>query len=168
MLGSGRRLAVQAGQQPVTRGVRVGHGLERGEGLGGNDEQRLCGIETQHRLGEVRAIDIGDEAEGHGALAVVLERFVGHDRAEIGAANADIDHIANGLAGMALPGTRAHAIGKSRHLVQNGMDLGYHILAVVENGSAARRAQGDMKHCALLGDVDLVAAEHGVDVLAHP
>ena len=67
---------------------------------------------------------------------------------------------------MALPGTRAHAIGKIRHLVQNGMNLGHHILAVVEDGSAARRAQGDMKHCALLGRVDLVAAEHGVDVLA--
>ena len=65
MLGDGACLAVQAGQQPVARGARVGHGLERGEGLGGDDEQRLRRIEIAHRLGEVRAVDIGDEAEGH-------------------------------------------------------------------------------------------------------
>ena len=165
MLGSGRSLTVQPGQQPVTRGVRVGHGLQRGEGLGGDDEQRLRGIEIVHRLGEVRAIDIGDEAEGHGPLAVVLERFVGHHGAEIGAADADIDHIADALAGMALPGAAAQPIGEIRHLVQNGMDLGHHILAVVDDGSAPRRAQGDVKHRALLRGVDLVAAEHGVDVI---
>ena len=61
--------------------------------------------------------------------------------------------------------TRSAKVG---HLVQNGMDLGHDILAVVDDRSAARRAQGDVKHRALLRDVDLVAAEHGVDALAQP
>ena len=58
------------------------------------------------------------------------------------------------------------AVGEGRHLVQHGMDLGHDILAVDDDGGAARRAQGDVKHRALLGDVDLLAAEHGVDALA--
>ena len=57
---------------------------------------------------------------------------------------------------------------KVRHLVQNGVDLGHHVLAVVQDGRAARRAQRDVQHRALLRDVDLVAAEHGVDALAQP
>jgi hypothetical protein len=165
MSGNGGFLAFQAGQQPVTRGMRVGHGLQRGEGLGGDDEQRLRGIEIAHRLGEIRTVDVGDEAEGHGPLAVVLERFVGHDRPEIRPADADIDHIADALARMALPGAAAQPIGEVRHLVQNGMDLGHHILAVVNDGGAPRRAQGDVKHRAVLRDVDLVAPEHGVDAI---
>ena len=144
----------------------VGHGLQRREGLGGDDEQRLRGIEIAHRLGEIRAIDIGDEAERHVALAVVPERLVGHDGTEVRAADADIDHIADALARMALPGAAAHAISEIRHPVQHGMDLGHHILAVDEDRGAARRAQGHMQHGALLRDVDLVAAEHGVDALA--
>jgi hypothetical protein len=54
--------------------VRVGHRLQRGEGLGGDDEQRLGGIEIAHvASAKVGAIDVGDEAEGHVALAVVLQ-----------------------------------------------------------------------------------------------
>jgi hypothetical protein len=32
--GGGGLIAAQAGQQPIPRGMRVGHGLEGGEGLG--------------------------------------------------------------------------------------------------------------------------------------
>ena len=46
------------------------------------------------------------------------------------------------------------------------MDFGHDILAVMDDGSAARRAQGDVEHRALLRGVDLLAAEHGVDALA--
>jgi hypothetical protein len=44
-------------------GMREGHGLERRESLGGDDEERLGGVEIGHRLGEIRAVDVGDEAE---------------------------------------------------------------------------------------------------------
>ena len=120
-------VAVQAGQQPIARRMRVGHRLERGEGLGGDDEQRLRGIEIAHRLGEIGAVDVGDEAEGHGALAVMLQRLVGHDRAEIRAADADVDHVADAPAGMTLPGAAAEPMGELRHPVQNGVDLGHDV-----------------------------------------
>ena len=165
-LGDGGFVAFQAGEQPVARGVRVGHGLQRGEGLGGDDEQCLRGIEIAHRLGEIRAVDIGDEAEGHGSVAVMLQRFVGHDRAEVRSADADIDHIADALAGMTLPDAATQPVGEIRHSVQNGMDLRHNIMAIVDDGSIARRPQRDVKHRAVLRDVDVVAPEHGVDAVS--
>ena len=54
---------------PGPRGAGVGHRLQRGEGLRGDDEQRLRRVEVAGRLGEVGAVDVGDEAEGHLALA---------------------------------------------------------------------------------------------------
>ena len=48
------------------------------------------------------------------------------------------------------------------------MDLGHHIAAIVNDRSAARRAQRDVKHRAVLRDVDVVAPEHGLDALPQP
>ena len=45
------------------------------------------------------------------------------------------------------------------------MDLGHDILAVDDDRRASRRAQRHVQHGAVLGEVDLVAAEHGVDAL---
>ena len=46
------------------------------------------------------------------------------------------------------------------------MDLGHHVLAVDEDGFVFGRAQGDVQDGAIFGDVDFVAAEHGVDAFA--
>ena len=165
MLGDGACFALHAGQQPFARAARVGHGFQRGEGLGGDDEQCLGRIEILHRFDEIRAVDVGYETECHGSIAVVLERFVCHDRPEIGPANADIDHIADALAGLAFPLAQAHAVGKVRHPVQNGVNVGNHVAAVVNDDGAARRAQRDMQDGAVFRDVDFVAAEHGVDAI---
>ena len=100
------------------------------------------------------------------AVAVVLERLVGHHRAEVGAADADVDDVADALAGVALPVAAAHAVGEGRHRVEHGVDVGHDVLAVDHDRRAARGAQGDVQHGPVLGDVDLVAAEHGVDALA--
>jgi hypothetical protein len=137
MSGDGRFLTSEAGQQPIARGMR--HGLQCGEGLGGDNEQRLGRIEIAHRLGEIRAIDIGHEAQRHGPLAVVPQRFVGHDRPKVRPADADIDHIADPFAGMTLPGAAAQPLSEIRHRVQNGMDVGHHIAAIVNDGSVPRR-----------------------------
>jgi hypothetical protein len=51
-----------AGHAPAARRVRVRERLERGERLRADDEQRLGGIEIARRLGEVRRIDVRDEA----------------------------------------------------------------------------------------------------------
>jgi hypothetical protein len=67
-------------------------------------------LEVARRLGEIRAIHIRDETEGHVALAVVFQRLVGHHRPEVGAADADVDYISDAFAGMALPRAAADMI----------------------------------------------------------
>ena len=98
----------------------------------------------------------------------MLERFVGHDWPEVRSPDADIDHIADALAGMAFPDAAAQPIGKISHPVQNGVDLGDDVATVVHDRSPARCAQRDVKHSAVLRDVDLVASEHGVDTVPQP
>ena len=71
----------QLRERPLPRGVGVGHRLQRREGLRGDDEERLLGVEVAGLLGEVGAVDVGDEAEGHLAARVVAQRLVGHHRA---------------------------------------------------------------------------------------
>ncbi len=93
------------------------------------------------------------------------QRLVGHDRAEIGAADADIDDIADALAGMTVPFPAAQPGGKIGHLVEHGVHVGHDVASIVHEASVARRAQRDVQHRAVFGDVDLVAAEHGRDAL---
>ena len=97
------------------------------------------------------------------AVAVVPQRLVRHHRPEIGAADADVDDVANPLAGVALPRAAADAVGEVGHLVEHGVHLRHDVLAVDDDRRALRRAQRHVQHGPILGDVDLLAAEHGVD-----
>ena len=96
----------------------------------------------------------------------MLQGLVGHHRAEVRAADADVDDGADALAGVPLPGTGADAVGEVGHLIEHGVDLRHDVRAVHDDGGALRGAEGDVQDDPLLGDVDLVTAEHGVDVLA--
>ena len=166
MLRHGALVPAQSLEQPIARALGIGHGLQRREGLGRHDEQRLRRVEVAGRLHEINPVNVGDEPEGHCPLAVMLERFVGHDRPEVRAADADVDHVADALAGVALPRAAADAVGEVGHLVEHGMHLGDDVLAVHDDGSVFRRAQGDVQHGAVFREVDLVPAEHRVHALA--
>ena len=78
-------------ERPGASRVGVGHCLQRRESFRRDDEQCFRRVEIADRFREVGAIDVGDEPERHGAVAVMLERLVGHHRPEVGAADADID-----------------------------------------------------------------------------
>ena len=54
-------------------------------------------------FGEIRSIHIGNKTKVHVAQTVVTQTFVRHYRAQIRAADADIDDIANSLTGISLP-----------------------------------------------------------------
>ena len=58
---SHRRLIAQLLDQPSTGGMRVGHGLLRGKGLGGNDEQSAFWVAFSQYMADVRTIHIGNE-----------------------------------------------------------------------------------------------------------
>jgi hypothetical protein len=64
---------------------------------------------------------------------------------------------------MRLPVCPFHAPLRTRHLLQHRVDLGNYVLAIHDDRCPSRRAQRHVEHRAVLGDVDLVAAKHGVD-----
>src|SRR5262249_40084550 len=136
------------------------------EGLRRNDEQGLRWIEIMCCLDEVGAVDVRHEPERHIALAVMTQCFVGHDRPEVGATDADVDDVTDPLTRVSLPLTAADAVREVRHLIEHCMDMWYDVLAVHDDRCPSWRTQGNMQHSAVLGDVDLVAAEHRVDALA--
>src|SRR5215468_10298520 len=163
MLGHRLLIATQPGKRPGASRVSVGHGFQRGKGFGRYDKQRFRRIEIAYRFREVSAIDIGNEAEGHISLAVVLESFIGHDRPEIGAANADVHDVTNALTSVTCPRAASDAVRKISHLVEYRVDLRDHVLSIDEDACVLRRTKRHMQNRALFRDVYLVSAKHGVE-----
>jgi hypothetical protein len=91
-------------QEPGARGVRVHHGLGRGEGLRGDDEEGGFRIHARQRGVHVVAVDVRDEVHGQARMGELAQRQADHLRAEVGAADADVDDVGDLLAGMAQPG----------------------------------------------------------------
>ena len=148
-------------EEPVACGLRVGHGFERGEGLGGDEEEGFFGVEVEGGFYEVGGVYVRDEAEGFFAVAVVSEGFVGHDGAEVGAAYADVDYVFDGLVGVALPFAGADLLREGGHLVEDFVDFGDYVFAVDVDDGVFGGAEGCVEDGAVLGDVDLFAGEHG-------
>jgi len=101
MPGNGLAVAAEAIKQPSASALGVGHRFQRREGLRRDDEKGFRRMRSRVASTKIGAVNVRDEAKRHRALAVVLERLIRHDRAEVGAADADVDDIANALAGMA-------------------------------------------------------------------
>ena len=53
----------------------------------------VSGESSFQRLGDMGAVDVGDEVGARAVLAVGLEGFGDHDGAEVGAADADVDEV---------------------------------------------------------------------------
>ena len=81
------------------------------------------GVEVARRLDEVGRVDVRDEAERQVAARVVPERLVRHHRPEVGAADADVDDVADRLARVPLPLARADALGERGHAVEHLVHL---------------------------------------------
>jgi hypothetical protein len=166
--GDRRPVAPEAGQQPAPRRRGVGDRLDRGERLGRHDEQRLGRVEVAHRLVQVGAVDVRHEAEGQPAVGVRPQRLGRHGRAEVGAADADVDDRPDPTPGLPGPLPRPHPPREVRHAVQHRVHAGHHVLAVDLDHGVARRPQCGVQHRTPLGDVDLLAAEHRVPQRLHP
>ena len=167
MLRDRGRVALVVLQHPLARGVRVVHRLERREGLGRDEEERLLRVHVADGLGEVRGVDVGDEPEAQIALRERREGDRGHAGPEVGAADADVDDVADGLAAQTPPRAGADLVGEGGHLVEDLADAGHDVLAValVDHGAAGEGAQRDVQDRAVLRLVDVLAAEHRLDLL---
>ena len=145
----------------------VGEGLERGEGLGDDDHERGLGIQALKLLGLVVGVDVGDIAAVDTGVGIGTQSLVSHDRAQIGAADADGHQVLDLFAGNTLPLTGAHALGEGIHAVEDLVHVGDDILAVDDElaplgcGAAKRGVQDG----AVLGGVNVLAGEHGVAAL---
>ena len=154
----------QASEGPGASRLGIGHRFQCGEGFRSDNEKRLRRIEILHGFHEVGAVHVGYEAKCHAPLGVVLQSLVSHHRPEIGAADADIDHIPDALAGVTFPLAATHRVSEPGHPIEHGVDFRHDIFAIDNNGCAPGSTQGYVQHRTIFGDVDLVAAKHRIDL----
>ena len=160
-------LSLELLEHPGLDLASVGEGLKRGEGLGNDDHERGLGIETLELLCLIVGVDVGDIAAVDAGVGVGTQSLVGHDRAQIGATDADGHQVLDFLTGYALPLTGAHALGEGIHAIEDLVHVGDDILAVNDELAllACRTAQCGVQNSAVLGGVDVLAGEHGVAAL---
>ncbi len=152
--------------QPVLGRMGVGQGLLGGECLGRDDEQRGLRVQRLEGLHDMRPVDVGDEMGVEAGFAVRAQGLGDHHGAQVRAADADVDHVGDGFAAVALPVAAANGVGEGAHPPQDLVDLGHHVLAVHFDGGIVTVAQGHMQHRPVLGEVDLFAREHALDPIA--
>ena len=116
--------------QPLPSSVGVGHGLLGGKGFGGDDKQGGLGVDLPECFGYVRAVNIGNKM-GRNLLQPVRPEGLGnHSRPQVGAANAYIDHVPDGFAGIAAQLLPVHLAAKGGHLIEHAVYVRHHIVAV--------------------------------------
>jgi len=154
-------------RDPCARAVRVGHRLLRRERFRRDDEQRARRIEAAQRVGDIGAIDVGDEMAAQIGRRVRRQRPRRHRGSEIRAADADVDHIGHRLAQRAAHPALAHVAGEGQHPGALRGDVGHDVAPVDHHRLARQIAQGGVKHGAPLGRIDDRAGKHRVALGLH-
>ncbi len=113
----GGRLLAERADDPRARRIGVGLRLLRRKGLRADDDQRLRRIDAADQILELRAIHVGDEMRRDVAAPLRLERIAHQQRSQIRAADADVDHVLESLAGHAALLARAHRADEARQLL---------------------------------------------------
>ncbi len=160
-------LGLELLEQPGTSLTGVGQGLQGGEGLGDDDEQRGLRIEALGLLGQVVRVDVGDVAGGDAGVRVRLQSLVHHDGTQVGATDADVDHGLDLLAGHAGPLAGTDLVGEGVDAVEHLTHVLDGVLAIDDVLALVldRAAQRGVQHGAVLGVVDVHAAVHGLGAL---
>ena len=162
-----RDVGAAIGLEPGLGRLRVGHGLDGGEGFAGHQEQRALRLElSEHRV-ELVPVHIRDKMESFAGKHEFVKRQHRHLRPEVGAANADVDDVGDAS-------IRAHCFGKDQHGIQRGVHLVQRLGHVPVHRLCRHRrvqrrcSQQPVHHGALLGGVDGLAGKHGIAVLGQP
>ena len=154
-------------QEPFTRGQGVGEGFLGGEGFGGDDEQRGFRVDFGQYVAQLGAVHVGDEVHVQTRMAERLERGTHHQRAEVRAADTDVDDIGNDLIGIAQPAAAADFMREFAHALQDMVDLRHDILAIHDDGGIGAVAQGNVEYGAVFCRIDFFAVEHLLHPLRH-
>ena len=147
--------------QPVTRSVRVGHGLQCSKCFGSDNKQRFIRAQAAHRFSKIGAIHVGNKAQLQSAVTVITQRFKRHHRPEIGTANPDINDITNGTPAVAFPLTCTNCLSALGHACQYAMHFRHHVNACCFDNCSCRCTQSNMQSGALFGSIDRFTGEHG-------
>jgi hypothetical protein len=113
-----RRILAALRHKPSLGAVRIGHGLNRGEGFGGDEEECALRLDLLERSGQLMAIDVGDEMKAFTCGGKGLQRQHRHLRAQVRAANADVNHIGDLRVAAYLLSVGEHGVQSGMHLVQ--------------------------------------------------
>ena len=113
-------------------------------------------------------VDVGHEVRFQAGAPVGPQGLGDHLRAEVGAADADVHHVGDALAGMTPPVASSDGVGEAAHPRQNGSHHRHHVLAVDVDRAIRTVAQRHVQHRPVLGAVDFFAVEHPLDGGADP
>jgi phosphohistidine swiveling domain-containing protein len=81
---------------------------------------------------------------------------------EVGAADADVDHIGDRLAAVTPPGAAAYPLAELTHLREHGVDRKHGVLTIDPHRPVRPVAERDVENRAALGAIDPVAGEHAI------
>jgi hypothetical protein len=98
-----------------------------------------------------------DEVEALARRDEFVERQHRHLRSEVGATDADVHHVGDGV-------VAADRLGVRQHRVERGVHVGQRGLVVCGHWNVGRRAQQEVHHRAIFGAIDRLAGEHRVAV----
>ena len=165
----------QPSQQPGAGQPGVGQRLQRGERLGRDDEQGRGRVQVGGLLGDVGRVDVGDEAHLEPRLHERLERLVHHHRAEVGAADADVDDGLDRVPRSRRSTRRLRTLSANAYtLVSTSCTSATTSTPSTSRVVPAWLAKRGVQHRPVLGDVDVLAGEHRrpalrqVDLLGQP
>ena len=161
-----RRAAAQVRRKPFAGRLCIPERLDGREGLGGDDEQCGCRVEAGERTGEMFRIDIGHEGDvdaiaGRGARAG--ERFAHHRGSEVGAADTEVDDVADRPSRGAQPQAAAQLNRQRAHAHLRGADPRDDVGAVDGERRITRPPQRRVERGAQLREIDLLAGEERRD-----
>ncbi len=137
-----------------------GQRFDRAECLRGNDEHRRGRVEPPERGVHIGSVDVRDEVSPKSGVPKCGERFRRHRRAEVAAANADVDDVGD-------PAVGTNTLREHRHRIEHGVHVGHHVDTLDLDHGVPRGTQGGVQHGTILGDVDPLAREHGVATRRH-
>ena len=150
-------------QKPGAGGAGVGDGFLGGKGFRRNHKQRGFGAHLIEHVAQLGAVHGGNKVHVQPRRAVGRERRTHHQRPQIRAADADIDHVGNHLAGIAQPLAAAHRAGEVAHLREHRAHFGHHVFAVHHYRRVRQIAQRGVQRGTVFAAVDFFAGKHRGD-----
>ena len=158
------RLWQPGATEPIASARCVGQRLLRAKGLGTNDEECRCGVAGCECVGERARIEVADALAGR-SIGLCRQYIERQRRAEVGSADAEVDHVAHGFPGGEFPLAVAYLTGDARLRRPTGLDPGAQVMAAQHDWAMA--AQRGVQGRAALGRVDHIAALHANEARLH-